>query len=90
MGTVRAGRHEALVEKGVSRMSNVETVRREPVGDFVSFFSTGMQVKGEFHCAGCGYGVTVCRELPTCPMCGGDLWEQTAWSPFERARSTLQ
>ena len=71
-------------------MSNVESAGREPVSGYVDFVSTGMQVKGEFHCAECGYGVTVCRELPTCPMCGGEEWEQTAWSPFERARSILQ
>jgi len=70
-------------------MSNVESARGS-VSGYVDFVSTGMHVKGEFHCAECGYGVTVCRELPTCPMCGGEEWEQTAWSPFERARSILQ
>ena len=49
---------------------------------FVRFFSTGERVKGEFHCSECRYGVTVCRDLPRCPMCGGQTWEQTAWSPF--------
>jgi rubrerythrin len=54
--------------------------------DFVQFVAAGQQVKGEFHCADCGYGVTVYRELPVCPMCGNDSWEQSAWSPFARAR----
>jgi hypothetical protein len=56
----------------------------EPEG-FVQFWNTGDPVKGEYHCAECGYGVTVCRDLPLCPMCGGTVWEQTAWSPLTRA-----
>ena len=47
-------------------------------------------MKGEFHCAECGYGVTVYRALPVCPMCGGGEWEQSAWSPLSRARSVRQ
>lgn len=60
---------------------------REPVGegDFVEFFVAGTAVKGQYHCAECGYGVTVHEELPTCPMCAGTSWEQAAWSPFSRA-----
>jgi len=54
-------------------------------GGFVRFWSTGQAVKGEFHCAECSYGVTVYRELPRCPMCGGDSWEQAPWSQFTRA-----
>jgi len=57
--------------------------------EFVDFFTSGAAVKGEFHCAQCGYGVTVYRELPQCPMCGGESWEQTPWSPFTRERSPL-
>jgi hypothetical protein len=55
--------------------------RDEEMG-FVPFFRTGDSVKGEFHCSDCRYGVTICRRLPRCPMCGGETWEQTAWSPF--------
>jgi hypothetical protein len=54
-------------------------------GGFVQFWSTGQAVKGEFHCAECGYGVTVYRKLPACPMCGGATWEQVPWSPLTRA-----
>ena len=54
----------------------------EDLGDFVLFVSSGMHVKGEFHCAECGYGVTVYRELPRCPMCGGTTWERSPWSPL--------
>jgi rubrerythrin len=58
--------------------------------DHVEFVAAGQHAKGEFHCADCGYGVTVFRELPRCPMCGGESWEQSTWSPFARARSALQ
>ena len=52
----------------------------------VDFRAAGEQVKGEFHCSSCGYGVTVYRTLPPCPMCSGTAWEAAAWSPFARAR----
>jgi hypothetical protein len=54
---------------------------------FVSFWEAGSNVKGEFHCAECSYGVIVSRELPTCPMCGGSIWEESSWSPFRRAHT---
>ena len=41
-----------------------------------------MARKVDLCCSGCGYGVTIFRTLPRCPMCGGQTWEQTAWSPF--------
>jgi len=53
--------------------------------DFGDVFPAGVSAKGEFHCSDCGYGVTVFRELPSCPMCGGDSWEQSTWSPFRRS-----
>lgn len=52
--------------------------------EFVEFFAAGQSVKGEYHCSDCGYGVTIVRTLPLCPMCGGASWEQSAWSPFSR------
>ena len=36
--------------------------------DYVQFWVAGESVKGEFHCSECGYGVTVVRALPACPM----------------------
>ncbi len=57
--------------------------------EFVEFWTTGAQVTGEFHCSECGYGVTMRGALPQCPMCGGDAWEQSAWSPFTRAAENL-
>jgi hypothetical protein len=53
--------------------------------DYIRFWPAGEPVKGEFHCSECGYGVAVYRELPRCPMCGGEVWEQASWSPFSRA-----
>ena len=55
--------------------------------EFVPFWEAGTSAKGEFHCAECSYGVIVMRELPTCPMCGGNAWEQSSWSPFARSRA---
>jgi DNA-directed RNA polymerase subunit RPC12/RpoP len=28
----------------------------------------------DHRCAECGYGVSVYRSLPRCPMCGGQVW----------------
>jgi rubrerythrin len=90
MGTVETGSHGTVGEEGVESMQDLATLGREPTGDFVEFVAAGARVKGEFHCAECGYGVTVYRALPVCPMCGGNEWEQSAWSPLTRARSIIQ
>lgn len=66
----------------------IETSERAP-DDYVEFLAAGQSVKGEFHCSECGYGVTIVRALPLCPMCGGTSWEQSPWSPFTRARHPL-
>ena len=57
----------------------------EDEGGFVHLFAAGERAKGEYRCADCGYGIAVWTELPRCPMCGGESWEQTGWSPFSRA-----
>jgi lipopolysaccharide biosynthesis regulator YciM len=57
----------------------------EHVDGYVDFVTSGSRAKGEYHCSECGYGVTVFTVLPTCPMCAGTSWEQSAWSPFARA-----
>jgi rubrerythrin len=54
---------------------------------YVQFFATGERATGTFRCSECRYGVTISRELPRCPMCGGTSWEHAAWSPFLRRRS---
>jgi len=89
MDTLRTGSQSTVFGKGVS-MRDVGAPGREPGGDFVDFLAAGVHTKGEFHCAECGYGVTVYRALPVCPMCGGSEWEQSAWSPLTRARSVNQ
>jgi rubrerythrin len=55
-------------------------------GDYVEFAVAGAAARGEYHCSSCGYGVTVHRTLPQCPMCSGNTWEPADWSPFTRAR----
>jgi rubrerythrin len=45
----------------------------------------GARAKGEFQCAGCGYGVIVHTKLPRCPMCGLASWQRTPWSSLSRA-----
>ena len=47
----------------------------------------GQPAKGDFRCAECSYGIVIFRELPLCPMCGGDLWEPLDWRPLTRGRS---
>ena len=32
-------------------------------------------VRGDFQCQDCGYGVSIVRSLPHCPMCGASAWE---------------
>ena len=65
-------------------------LRAQPDEDgFVQFLEAGEAAKGEYHCAVCGYGVTVHRELPACPMCAGRSWEAAAWSPLSRAAALL-
>lgn len=60
---------------------------RSAVDEYVEFRSAGEPVKGEFHCSECGYGVTIVRLLPLCPMCGGSSWEPSTWAPFSRTSS---
>jgi rubredoxin len=62
---------------------------RAAADEYVEFWAAGQTVKGEFHCSGCGYGVTIVRALPVCPMCGGSSWEQFPWSPFTRSHESL-
>lgn len=57
---------------------------RSTEGDYVEFSQAGMSATGDFHCSGCGYGVTVHTALPQCPMCAGTTWEPAAWSQLSR------
>ncbi len=49
----------------------------------------GARAKGEFRCEECGYGVTVYRSLPVCPMCHGTEWERVPWRPYTRVASQM-
>jgi rubredoxin len=60
--------------------------RLEVVEDTSSWVS-GARAKGEFRCASCGYGVTVYKVLPECPMCRGTVWQRVPWRPFSRTYS---
>jgi rubrerythrin len=64
-------------------------INRVATDDYVEFWASGQIVTGEFHCSDCGYGVTIMRALPLCPMCHGTSWEQCDWSPFTRAQQLL-
>jgi rubrerythrin len=73
--------------RGDRHRERVKHTMRDEKDDFVEFQEAGDPAKGQYRCSGCGYGVTVHDELPTCPMCAGTSWEQSAWSPFGNARS---
>jgi len=60
-----------------------------PAGDHAEFCATGAPATGEYHCASCGYGVTVNATLPPCPMCAGTVWERGDWSLRLLARRRL-
>jgi hypothetical protein len=55
-------------------------VRQDSDEGYVQFWETGTAAKGQYHCADCGYGVSVQATLPTCPMCGGQVWEPSPTS----------
>jgi rubrerythrin len=61
------------------------TVKHLDVVSDTTGWVAGSRAKGEFRCAGCGYGVTVHKALPTCPMCQGSDWERVPWRPFSRS-----
>jgi hypothetical protein len=81
---------QVLSGQGVWPVVQVEprSLERGPSGGDgePSFFVAGSPALGEFHCAGCGYGIVVRRELPACPMCRGRSWEDPAASPGGRSR----
>jgi len=48
---------------------------QEQRADLVEIFTTGDPVAGRYQCSQCSYGISIQRELPLCPMCGGTVWE---------------
>lgn len=71
--------------KGATQVSKGSDTSAAAADEFVHFWVAGENGKGEFRCSECSYGVTIHTKLPVCPMCAGESWEQTAWSPFSRA-----
>ena len=65
----------------VSTPRALEEATSEPAPAWTS----GMRAKGEFRCSDCGYGVTVYRSLPVCPMCQGTNWTGVPWRPYTRS-----
>jgi hypothetical protein len=63
----------------------VDGLRPMPIEELDVVLMAGTRTRGEFRCSECGYGVMVYRELPRCPMCFGDAWTETGWSPFAHA-----
>jgi rubrerythrin len=59
--------------------------RFDEFDEFVPFHAAGERVSGAFRCAECGYGVSISRELPICPMCAGESWEPELLSSYARA-----
>jgi len=90
MGKARAGRATAFLPEDDATMEVQVGVRIEESAaaqlqavemqlddsGFVDFAVAGTEVTGEFRCAECGYGAVVQRALPSCPMCGGTVWER--------------
>jgi rubredoxin len=68
----------------VSEEAGVGTNLGRGEDGFVAFLAAGEPAVGEFRCSACGYGVSVYRALPICPMCGGTAWEHAPWSPVAR------
>jgi hypothetical protein len=40
--------------------------------------------RAEYRCAGCGYGIIVYAQPPSCPMCRELRWESVEWRPFSQ------
>jgi rubrerythrin len=52
---------------------------RQPAGPAEHRDGLGLELSGRsFRCTGCGYGVTLRRELLRCPMCGATAWKDAA------------
>jgi rubrerythrin len=49
--------------------------------------AAGRSTKGkraEYRCAGCGYGIIVYGQPPSCPLCREPRWEHVEWRPFSQ------
>jgi rubrerythrin len=78
-GEPRAGK--GLLEVQLESEGAAPEANGDPV-----FSAAGTEGLGDYRCAECGYGITVRRILPQCPMCRGVAWEEPSTSPFGRSR----
>ena len=90
MGIIPVGRCRNRATGAVVIPYDAQESSGEQADEYVDFVPAGVAAVGEYHCSGCGYGVTVHGTLPTCPMCSATMWEQAAWSPFTRARTEVR
>lgn len=75
MGTTSVDIRDNRQAKGVGLLDEVQRTF-DYDGELVQFVRAGSAVQGAFHCADCGYGVSVQTTLPRCPMCAGTSWER--------------
>jgi hypothetical protein len=45
--------------------------------------------RAEYRCAGCGYGIIVYGQPPSCPMCREPRWEHVEWRPSPSCSTSL-
>ena len=48
--------------------------------------TAGIPERGDFLCLSCGYGVSIWRALPECPMCGAAEWAGTGARAYRAYR----
>jgi hypothetical protein len=45
--------------------------------------------RAEYRCAGCGSGIAVYGQAPSCPICSERRWEHVEWRPFSQLLDDL-
>lgn len=53
-----------------------------PADEYVEFWRAGALARGVFSCVACGRSVDSVHQLPPCPSCGAQFWEESSTSPF--------
>ena len=53
-------------------------------GGMVAAWGSRKAKRDEYRCAGCGYGIVVYGQAPSCPMCREARWEHVEWRPFSQ------
>ena len=57
----------------------------ERADEFIEFLRAGALARGLYCCVACGRRVVTAYQLPPCPSCGGQVWEELSSSPFGRS-----